>query len=126
MKYVSIDIETSGLNPDMNNILSIGAIIEDTEKKLPYEELPKFNAIILQHNIQGSPRAITMNKQIIGMMGDYLEGDDETKANMNNHTDYVFYTEEEVVQKFYDFLWANGYMMLFHFLYSVATPHQLH
>jgi DNA polymerase III epsilon subunit-like protein len=32
MKYVSIDIETSGLNPDMNNILSIGAIIEDTER----------------------------------------------------------------------------------------------
>ncbi len=33
------------------------------------------------------------------------------KANMNHHTDYVFYTEDEVVQKFYDFLWANGYMV---------------
>ena len=111
MKYVSIDIETSGLNPDMNNILSIGAIIEDTEKKLPYEELPKFNAIVLQHIIQGSPRAITMNKEIIGMIGDYLEGDDETKASMNNQGDYIFCTEDDVAQKFYDFLWVNGYMM---------------
>ena len=111
MKYVSIDIETSGLNPDMNNILSIGAIIEDTEKKLPYEELPKFNAIVLQHIIQGSPRAITMNKEIIGMIGDYLEGDDETKSSMNNQGDFIFCTEDDVAQKFYDFLWVNGYMM---------------
>ena len=68
MKYVSIDIETSGLNYDMNHVLSIGAIIEDTNNKLPYEELPKFNAIVLQNNIQGSPRAITMNKEIISLM----------------------------------------------------------
>lgn len=30
MKYVSIDIETSGLDPEINNVLSIGAVIEDT------------------------------------------------------------------------------------------------
>ena len=76
MIYVSIDIETSGLNHDMNHVLSIGAIIEDTDKKLPYDELPKFNAIVLQNNIQGSPRAITMNKEIISLMGEYLEGKD--------------------------------------------------
>ena len=52
----------------MNHGLSIGAIIEDTTKELPYEELPKFNAIVLQNNIQGSPQAITMNKEIISLM----------------------------------------------------------
>ena len=79
MKYVSIDIETSGLDHEKNCILSFGAIIEDTQKKLPYEECPKFNAIILQREIIGSPRAITMNKNIISMIAEYLEGDDETK-----------------------------------------------
>jgi hypothetical protein len=109
MIYISIDIETSGLNPDMNNVLSIGAIIEDTTKKLPYEELPKFNAIVLQNSIQGSPRAITMNSNIISMMGEYLEGKDEVRELLNNNSGYKFYTEDEVVKEFYYFLINNGY-----------------
>ena len=109
MKYVSIDIETSGLNPDMNNVLSIGAIIEDTTKKLPYEELPKFNAIVLQNNIQGSPRAITMNKEIIGLMGEYLEGKQETRDLLNQTSGYIFCEENEVVKEFYWFLEENGF-----------------
>lgn len=109
MKYVSIDIETSGLNHDMNHVLSIGAIIEDTNNKLPYEELPKFNAIVLQNNIQGSPRAITMNKEIISLMGEYLEGTDEVRGVLNNNSGYRFYEEENVIKEFYTFLWCNGF-----------------
>lgn len=109
MLYVSIDIETSGLNSDSNHVLSIGAIIEDTTKKLPYEELPKFNAIVLQNNIQGSPRAITMNKEIISLMGDYLEGTDVVRELLNNNSGYKFYTEDEVVKHFFDFLFVNGF-----------------
>lgn len=112
MKYVSIDIETSGLNHDMNHVLSIGAIIEDTAKKLPYEELPKFNVIVLQNNIQGSPRAITMNKEIISLMGEYLEGTDEVRGLLNSNSGYNFYEEDDVVKEFYKFLWSNGYSTL--------------
>jgi hypothetical protein len=108
MIYVSIDIETSGLDFDMNSILSIGAIIEDTTKKLPFEECPKFNAVILQRNIQGSPRALTMNKNIIELMSEYLDGNDEVKQNMNTQTGYLFLEEEEVVKQFYRFLYENG------------------
>ena len=113
MIYVSIDIETSGLNHDMNHVLSIGAIIEDTTKKLPYEELPKFNAIVLQKNIQGSPRAITMNQTIISLMGLYLESNEEDKAKLRMMEDaqfcgYKFYEEEEVVKEFYIWLDSNG------------------
>jgi len=109
MKYVSIDIETSGLNPETNDVLSIGAIIEDTSKKLPFEQIPKFNAIVLQHTIQGSPRAITMNKDVISMIGEYLEGKDDVREILNSNSGYKFYEEEEVVKKFYEFLWVNGY-----------------
>jgi hypothetical protein len=109
MLYTSIDIETSGLDPEKNCILSIGAIIEDTEKKLPYEECPKFNAIILQKEIVGSPRAITMNKEIISIIGEFLEGDDETKQNLQTHSDYSFYEKEDVIKEFYWWLEKNGY-----------------
>ena len=109
MIYVSIDIETSGLDSEKHKVLSIVAIIEDTEKKLPYEECPKFNAIVLQNEITGSPRALTMNKEIIAMIGEYLEGTNETRHLMNTHSDYSFYEKEDVVKKFYAFLWVNGY-----------------
>ena len=108
MIYVSIDIETSGLEPLNNSVLSFGAIIEDTSKKLPYEKLPKFNAIILQHQITGAPRAISMNKEIISLIGEYVEGNDEDRANLEHHSDYVFLKEDELAQKFYDFLFLNG------------------
>jgi hypothetical protein len=109
MIYVSIDIETTGLDPLSNNVLSIGAIIEDTSKKLPYNECPKFNAIVLNKQLQGSPRAITMNKEVISMIGDYLEGTDEVRTILNNNSGYKFYEEEEVVKEFYRFLFANGF-----------------
>ena len=108
MIYVSIDIETSGLDHEKNCVLSIGAIIEDTEKKLPYEECPKFNAVILQREIFGSPRALTMNKGLIAMIGEYLEGNDETRFNMDTILDYSFYEKDDVIKEFYCFLDKNG------------------
>jgi hypothetical protein len=109
MIYISIDIETSGLDHEKHKVLSIGAIIEDTEKKLPYEECPKFNAIVLQNEITGSPRALTMNKGLIAMIGEYLEGSDDVRFNMDTILNYSFYKQEDVVKKFYMFLWVNGY-----------------
>jgi hypothetical protein len=109
MKYVSIDIETSGLDHEKNCILSIGAIIEDTEKKLSFDECPKFNAIILQREIVGSPRALTMNKNIISMIGTYLEGKDADRLILEKTSSYQFLEKEDVVKKFYEFLWVNGY-----------------
>lgn len=115
MKYVSIDIETSGLDPEKNDILSIAAIIEDTENKLPFLELPKFNAIVLQNEITGSPRAIGMNASIIDTMGRYLEADIKTKSAIELAQTgiygggYKFYTIDEVAKEFYHFLEENGY-----------------
>jgi hypothetical protein len=108
MKYVSIDIETSGLDHQKHSVLSIGAIIEDTEKKLSFEECPKFNVIILQREIVGSPRALTMNKEVISMIGDYLEGTDEVRNALDNNSGYKFYEGEEVVKDFYLWLYKNG------------------
>ena len=51
MIYLSIDLETTGLEKDRYQILSFGAILEDTEKKLPYDEIPKFHAAILHNEI---------------------------------------------------------------------------
>lgn len=64
MKYVSLDIETTGLNPENCQILQIGAIIEDTNSVLPYEELPKFNCLVEHEFYSGQPTALAMNSWI--------------------------------------------------------------
>ena len=107
MIYVSTDIETTGLEFDKHKILSIGAIVEDTTKKLPFEEMPKFNALVLQREICGSPRALTMNKDIIEIIGNYLEGTDELKKTYETRLPYKFLTEDNVVKEFYMFLFKN-------------------
>lgn len=109
MIYVSIDIETSGLDSEKHKVLSIGAIIEDTEKKLPFEECPKFNAIVLQNEIVGSPRAITMNLEIINYMGRYLEGNAEVREECKKVTMYEYFQQDEVVKEFYYWLNENGF-----------------
>jgi len=105
MKYASIDIETSGLDSTKHQILSIGAIIEDTKLKLPFDQLPKFNTIVLQRDITGSPFALNLNKDIIELMGRYLEGDKESAIL---DSDYVFLEKDEVVISFFRFLFRNG------------------
>lgn len=109
MKYVSIDIETTGLSPENHSILSVGAIIEDTELKLPYDEIPKFHAILIQREITGSPFAINMNQGIISLISDYINGNEEVKKQLDNHPDYIFCEPSEVSKKLFDFLFLNGY-----------------
>ena len=113
MVYISVDIETTGLDSERNQILSIGAIIEDTTKKLSFEEIPKFNTIVLHHELTGSPRAITMNKELISLMGEYLEGDKDVRKKHDEHSGFQFLEIDEVSKAFFDFLWKNslGYSM---------------
>lgn len=73
MKYVSIDIETTGLNPERCDILSFGAVIEDTARPAVYDHVPKFYAVITQHEISGSPFAINLNKKIVEQIAAYQE-----------------------------------------------------
>lgn len=109
MKYISIDIETSGLDPANNQILSIAAIFEDTEKKLPWEEIPKFHIGILRRQITGSPRAINMNSKLISWMGRWLEPKDELERyNVEQESGIVWLEEEDAAKQFYKFLWDCG------------------
>lgn len=65
MKYVSIDTETTGLNPENCQILSFGAIIEDTNNILPFGKIPKFYKVFNLKFIQGEPFALNMNAGLI-------------------------------------------------------------
>jgi hypothetical protein len=70
MRYVSIDIETSGLDPEKHQVLEVGAVIDDTDDKVtPMESLPRIRVVVLpgtgKGDINGSPFALTLNGELI-------------------------------------------------------------
>ena len=109
MIYISVDVETTGLEKDRYQILSIGAILEDTTKKLSFEEIPKFHAAILHKEITGSPFALNMNKSIIEAIVQYQTAEDQDEKNdLVQMTGMHFYQEDQVVEGFYRWLFDNG------------------
>ena len=96
MRFISIDCETSGLNPETCQVLSIALVLEDTNApEVPVEELPHIHLIIRRDYLQGEPYAINLNKDIIQII---KEGRDERLT----HPDKVFKEIE-------NFLYDNGF-----------------
>lgn len=69
MRYVSIDIETTGLDPEKHQILEIAAIIEDTEQLLNFDEIPKFRVLLYHEEMLGTLEAMVMNLELLREMG---------------------------------------------------------
>lgn len=64
MKYVSIDIETTGLDRKSHDIIEFGAVLDDIKDQRPIEELPRFHCYFLPpngDNFTGSPFALSMH-----------------------------------------------------------------
>jgi len=109
MKYISLDIETTGLDPENCQILSIGAVIEDTLNQLPFEELPKFHAVIKRESVYGSIFALNLNKDLIQAMKDHSEARTEDEKKLVEESfGAKFYHEDEVVEALYQFCYRNG------------------
>lgn len=96
MKYVVIDVETTGTDPDKCQILEIGAIIEDTSKKIPISELPQFKCILKHDTYSGSAFAINMNSRIF-----------EILSNPSVHSHHNVLLPHQAVDKFAMWLVAN-------------------
>ncbi len=67
MIYISIDLETTGLDAENNQILEFGAVLEDTNNILPLDKLPTYHAYIKhpRGNISGNIFALNLNAGII-------------------------------------------------------------
>lgn len=65
MKYFSIDIETTGLDPEKHQILSISIVFEDTNNIVHIDKLPKLNIYFKHDEIHGQPIALKMNRDLM-------------------------------------------------------------
>ena len=74
MKYVSIDLETTGLDHRHCSIVEIGAVIDDLNNQKPLGELPRFHAYVKEEIYTGEPFALSMHSTIFRRIADQTEG----------------------------------------------------
>lgn len=91
--YVSIDIATTGLNPENCQVLEIGAVIDDGVT--PIEDCPTFHCYVDHNLILGEPFAVSMHPTILRRIATHEEG-------------YTYLQSWEVSTRFRDFLKAHG------------------
>ena len=72
MSYVSIDIETTGLDWRTCQTIEIGAVIDDWET--PIEDLPKFRCYVNHDLFQGEPYALSMHPEIFREIAKSVNG----------------------------------------------------
>lgn len=94
MKYASIDIETTGLNPETCEVIEIGIVLEDTSKQMPVECLPTFHCYIDAKTFAGEPYALSMHPKIFERIARKGGG-------------FNYYTRESVASYIYNFLDGN-------------------
>jgi oligoribonuclease len=104
MKYVSIDIETTGLNHNNCDILQFAAVIDDLSNPKPIEELPKFQTYFIQSIYIGEPFALSMHNEIFKKIANA-----ERNKIEENEFGEKFMEIENLPIAFYNFLTKNGF-----------------
>lgn len=73
MRYVSLDLETTGLDPVTCQVLQIAMVLEDTEDQIPVNHLPRLNLYVRHEKLTGASFALAMNTTILKILsGTYV------------------------------------------------------
>ncbi len=64
MNYCAIDIETSGLNHKLHDIIEFAAVLDDLRNPLPLDQLPSVQCYVKKDNYVGDPFALSMHAEI--------------------------------------------------------------
>ncbi len=100
--FVSIDIETTGLNHETCDTIEVGAVIDDW--LFPLKKAPEFHCYIKKEMYRGEPYALSMHSEIFRRIATEAEG-------------YLYYFPDEFAKKFGTWLKDNGAYVI-----DPATP----
>lgn len=107
MKYVSIDIETTGLDPKTCDIIEFAAILDDLGAPLHLAGLPSFHCYVTKDGpYSGEPFALSLHSKTFKTIADYQSANtagSKVKAPEGN-----FYRPDEIMAAFQNWLSKNG------------------
>jgi hypothetical protein len=95
MPYCSVDIETTGLDPNGCQVLEIGAVYDDWTK--PLKDLPTFHCYVLHDTIVGTAYALALNRDILRQI-----------ANKDSSL-HTFLEPVDIAEKFSNWLVSCGW-----------------
>ncbi len=100
MRYVSLDLETSGSDPRRHQVLELAAVVEDTRRTAatPLAELPSFRRALRHPEICGTAGALALNARLLEELSD--------KSNLAAPD---ICRPDEVLPQLREFLLANGF-----------------
>lgn len=110
LKYCSIDIETTGLDPNEHQIIEFGAIIEDSQNPKSYDDSKKYRRIVLNPDRKYvfSSFAAKLNATLIATISDIENGVKLTIENNENLSQGVVFSDE-LIKDFKQWLLFNGF-----------------
>jgi len=104
MKYVVVDIETTGLDPDLCQILEVAMVAEDLVS--PIENLPALNIRVARQSYFGDMVALKMNERLIHEIESQgLVLDDEGFTRLTRSRAFEFLDAADIRQ----WLWSAGF-----------------
>ncbi|HET9502606.1 MAG TPA: hypothetical protein VFO93_03645 [Hymenobacter sp.] len=100
MRYVSLDLETSGSDPLRHQVLELAAVVEDTRRTAttPLTELPSFRRALRHPELTGTAGALALNARLLEELADKTNADAPDIC-----------TPAEVLPQLRAFLLANGF-----------------
>ena len=103
MRYISIDLETTGLDDENNQIIEFGAVLEDTNNPLPLDDLPTYHAYVTHPNgvLTGDVFALSLNAGIISKLKNQKELEHK----------YNFIRVEDLAESFLSWLQDHGFKL---------------
>ena len=96
MRYISLDLETSGSNPRRHQILELAAVVEDTRHLKPLAELPAFRRVVRHPELLGTAGALALNAGLLQELA---------RKEFNPE----LCTPEELLPQLREFLLAQGF-----------------
>lgn len=105
MKFVSIDIETLGLDSEKCDLIEFGAVTYDLDNPKNFNNLPTFHAYIYpkENQYKGQPYAMSMHPAILRRIAEKME-------DKEAHPEYTFISESSLGFLFKKFLVSDGFI----------------
>lgn len=96
MRYISLDLETSGGRPQHHQILELAAVVEDTRKLKPLPDLPSFRRVVRHPEYVGTAGALALNARLLAELA-------------RKEPNPELCTPEELLPQLREFLLAHGF-----------------